>query len=134
MSIGTFTHAWKVTQIQKFGSRTVEDSDLSGNITTYTDLVCGVWGTIKTTNNHGDHADESHYIERDCNWQWRDNPLTYMDPVGFVTYANLTESDYVNILKQNGCAGVEDKLEAMFIREFEVESVDVVIDPFGHDS
>ena len=134
MSIGTFTHTWKVTKIQKFGSKTVEHSDLSGNTTTYTDLVSGVWATLKTTNQHEDHADESHYVERDFNWEWKHCPIKYMDPVGFITYTNLTESDYVSILKQNTSAGAEDKLEQMFTREFDVESFDVVIDPFGHDS
>ena len=94
MSIGTFTHTWKVTKIQKFGSKTVEHSDLSGNTTTYTDLVSGVWATLKTTNQHEDHADESHYVERDFNWEWKYCPIKYMDPVGFITYTNLTESDY----------------------------------------
>ena len=57
-----------------------------------------------------------------------------MNPDEFVTYANLTESDYVNILKHNGCAGVEEKFEQIFKSEFVSEPIDIIEDPFGHAS
>lgn len=131
MSIGTFTHTWKVTKIQKFGSKTIPNSTDTGS-TSYTDLVCGVWATLITTNQHPEHDDPSHYVERNFVWQWKNKPVQSMDPVGFVTYANLTESDYVNILKNNGCAGVEDEFEKIFTREFVSEPIDVVDNPFGY--
>ncbi len=133
MSIGTFTHTWKVTKIQKFGSKTIPNSTDTGS-TSYTDLVCGVWATLKTTNNHEDHTDPSHYIQRNFNWQWKNSPIKSMNPAEFVTYANLTESDYVNILKHNGCAGVEEKFEQIFKSEFVNEPIDIIEDPFGHAS
>ena len=131
MSLGTFTHTWKVTKIQKFGSKTLPNSTDTG-ATSYTNLVCGVWATLKTTNNHEDHSDPSHYIEKTFRWQWVDSPIESMDPAGFRPYEDLTESDYVNILKQNGCAGVEKKFEKYFAKEFVSEPIDVVEDPFGH--
>ena len=134
MAIGNFIHTWKITKVQKFGSKTIYDSDLSGASTSYTDLICGVWGTLKTTNDHSDHSDSSHYIERDFNWQWNISPIANMDPAEFVEYANLTESDYVNILKHNACAGVEEQFEKIFTREFVSEPIDVIDDPFGYES
>lgn len=133
MAIGTFTHTWKVNKIQKFGSKTVPNITDTGS-TSYIDLVCGIWATLKTTNQHEDHADESHYVERDFRWLWTLSPIESMDPTGFKPYADLTESDYVNILKHNGCAGVEDKFEQIFIGEFVNEPIDVIDDPFGHNS
>ena len=134
MALGNFIHTWKITKVQKFGSKTIDNSDLSGASTSYTDLVCGVWGVLKTTNDHSDHSDSSHYIERDFYWQWQNSPVKNMDPAGFVEYADLTESDYVNILKHNGCAGVEEKFEQIFAREFVSEPIDVIDDPFGYES
>ena len=133
MSIGTYTHTWKVTKIQKFGSKTIRNSYDTGS-TSYTDLVCGVWATLKTTNNHPEHSDPSHYVEKNFNWQWKNQPIPEMDPVGFVTYANLTEQDYVNILQENGCGGVEDIFERQFEKQFVSEPIDVIDDPFGHNS
>ena len=131
MSIGTYTHTWKVTKIQKFGSKTVPNSTDTGS-TSYTDLVCGVWATLKTTNNHEDHSNPSHYVQRDYRWDWKNSPIESMDPAGFVPYGDLTESDYVNILKNNGCAGVEEKFEQIFASEFVIEPIDVVENPFGY--
>ena len=69
MAIGNFIHTWKITKVQKFGSKTIDNSDLSGASTSYTDLICGIWGTLRTTNDHSDHSDSSHCIERQFTWQ-----------------------------------------------------------------
>ena len=131
MAIGNFTHTWKVTKIQKFGSKTVRDS--KGNtFTSYTDFVCAVWATLKTTNDHQDHSNPEHYIEKHFNWQWKNSPIERMDPTDYKPYAELTEQDYVNILKANGMEGVEQKVEEIFESQFVEEPMDTIDDPFNH--
>ena len=131
MAIGNFTHTWKVTKIQKFGSVTI--ADIGGTTyTSYTDFICGVWATLKTTNDHADHSDPKHYIEKHFNWQWKNSPIEELDPADFIPYSDLTEQDYVNILKANGMDGVDKKVEELFKSRFVEEPMDTINDPFNH--
>ena len=131
MAIGNFTHSLKITKVQKFGSKTILNSD-GITFTSYSDLVCGVWATLKTTNDHEDHVDDSHYIQKHFNWQWKNSPIEKLNPENFIPYVELTEQDYVNILKANGMEGVEKSVEQLFKSTFVEEPMDTIDDPFNH--
>lgn len=133
MTIGNFTHTWKVTKIQKFGSKTIPNSD-GITFTSYSDLVCGVWATLRTTNDHEDHDDDHHYIQKHFDWQWKNSPIKILDPESYIPYAELTEQDYVDILKANGMNGVEETVEEIFKSRFVEEPMDTISDPFGYIS
>ena len=138
MTIGTFSHTWKVTSIKKVSS--VSIANTAGISTSYTDFITDATLELKTTNS--DYGSDM-YLERPFDWHWRPYVLagskdlypvesTY-EPENYIEYQDLTANDVACMLGEENKLREEQYMETQFTMTFAGANLDkeIVTDPFS---
>ena len=134
MAIGTFSHEWKILSLDIYPTISLPEYENPENINIFHDYICGIDASLITRNLHIDHVGiDSHYIQSQSSWKWRHNPDEYANPVGFVSYSNLTEEQIIEFLNiHRPLSSIEEKGEIEFSIKFDNPLPETVYDPFGH--